>query len=61
MKHIAACNLAKTTLTHWCFLRFLNSRNGTKSRKASHLIKDMDYGDAQFAHVILSSTSLLFS
>ena len=38
MKHIAACNLAKTTLTHWCFLRFLNSRNGTKLRKAPLIV-----------------------
>ena len=29
--------LLKATLLHACFLRFLNSRNGTKLRKASNL------------------------
>ena len=27
----------KRTLLHGCFSRFLNSTNGTKSRKASHM------------------------
>ena len=28
--------LLKLTLFHGCFSRFLNSKNGTKSRSASH-------------------------
>ena len=30
--------LLKVSLLHGCFLRFLNSTNGTNSRKASHFI-----------------------
>ena len=29
-----ACNFTKSTTPPWCFLRFLNCTNGTKSRKA---------------------------
>ena len=29
--------LLKVTLFRWCFSRFLNCTNGTKSRKASHI------------------------
>ena len=31
--------LLKLTLLHWCFPRFLNCTNATKSRNASHTIK----------------------
>ena len=31
--------LLKVTLMHECFSRFLNCTNGTKSRKASHMIE----------------------
>ena len=30
--------LLKLTLFHWCFSRFLNCTNGTKSRNTSHII-----------------------
>ena len=29
--------LLKVTLLHWCFSRFLNCTNGTKSRNAPHI------------------------
>ena len=32
--------LLKVTLLHWCFLRFLNCTNGTKSRNATHIVLD---------------------
>ena len=31
--------LLKVTIVHGCFSRFLNCTNGTKSRKASHLLQ----------------------
>ena len=31
------CNFLKVTLLHWCFSRFLNCANDTKSVKASHM------------------------
>ena len=31
----------KLTLLHWCFSRFLNCTNGTKSRYASHIARDL--------------------
>ena len=30
--------LLKLRLLHWCFSRFLNCTNGTKSRNASHIL-----------------------
>ena len=35
-----ACNFTKVTLFHWCFSRFLNCINDTKSRNASHIISN---------------------
>ena len=35
-----SCNFTKSINIRGCFLRFLNCKNGTKSRKASHIIKD---------------------
>ena len=32
-----SATLLKVTLLHWCFSRFLNCTNGTKSRNASHI------------------------
>ena len=32
--------LLKVKLLHGCFSHFLNFANGTKSRKASHIVKD---------------------
>ena len=34
--------LLKLTLLHGCFSRFLYCTNGTKSRKASHIIKNVN-------------------
>ena len=33
-----ACNFTKSNTTPWVFSRFLNCTNGTKLRKASHII-----------------------
>ena len=35
---LQAATLLKTTHLHGCFSRFLNCTNGTKSRKASHIL-----------------------
>ena len=35
--NLQPATLLKVTLLHWCFSRFLNCRNGTKSRNASHI------------------------
>ena len=37
-KHPQPATLPKVTLLHGCFSRFLNRANGTKLRKASHLL-----------------------
>ena len=34
-----ACNSTKSKLLHECFSRFWNCTNGTKARKASHIVK----------------------
>ena len=43
LKNIKRTTLLKITLLNGCFSRFLNCTNGTKSRKASHLIKVLDW------------------
>ena len=35
----AACNFNKSSTPSWVFSRFLNCTDGTRSRKASHLVK----------------------
>ena len=37
-----ACNFTKFNTPPWVFFTFLNCRNGTKSRNASHLVTKLD-------------------
>ena len=39
----ASALLKKKTLLHGCFSRFLNCTNGTKSRKASHILRLVNF------------------
>ena len=47
-KKLQAATSLKETLLHGCFSGFLNSTNGTKSHKASHMNSETD---AQPVHV----------
>ena len=40
---VEARNFTKSTLLRGCFSRFLNCRNGTKSRKAPHISKTIHF------------------
>ena len=41
MEELKSSTLLKVFLLHRCFQRFLNGANGAKSRKASHIVKDV--------------------
>ena len=43
MEELKPATLLKVTLLHGCFSRFINRTNGTKSRKASHIVKDVKH------------------
>ena len=42
-KNVKNTHGAVLTLLHECFSRFLNCKNGTKSRKISHIVDDLLY------------------
>ena len=50
----SACNFLKVSLLHECFSRFLNCVNGTKSRKASHILFSRKLKD-EFEFMTISS------
>ena len=57
-----ACNFTKFTRSNtppWVFSRFLNCANGTKSRKASHILKRTNQGYSENSKVLRNSRKIM--
>ena len=57
--HSIACNFTKSNTTPWLFLRFLNSTNGTKSRKTHHIWQNLFRGNSKDNTMSMGVVSLL--